>query len=53
MIQYEGGRDSADVLEKIGYKIEWHEYPMAHAVCQQEIVDISNWLQSIFVNYAK
>jgi phospholipase/carboxylesterase len=53
MIQYEGGRDSADVLRKIGYTIEWHEYPMAHAVCQQEIVDISNWLQAIFVKYAK
>ena len=48
MIQYEGGRGSADVLEKIGYTIEWHEYPMAHAVCPQEIVDISTWLQSIY-----
>lgn len=27
------------------YRVEWHEYPMAHSVCEQEIADISNWLQ--------
>lgn len=27
------------------YQVEWHEYPMAHSVCAQEIADISNWLQ--------
>ena len=48
MIQCEGGRESADVLEKLGYTVEWHDYPMAHAVCPQEIVDISNWLQSVY-----
>ena len=50
MIQYQAGRDSADALEEIGYTIEWHEYPMAHAVCPQEIIDISNWLQSIYAD---
>lgn len=30
-----------------GYPLEWHEYPMAHTVCGQEIADISNWLQHI------
>jgi len=50
MIPCQGGRESANVIEKIGYTIEWHEYPMAHAVCPQEIVDISHWLQSIYAN---
>ena len=50
MIQCQAGRGSADALEEIGYTIEWHEYPMAHAVCPQEIIDISNWLQSIYAN---
>lgn len=31
-------------LEKLGYKIDWHTYPMEHAVIPQEIDDISHWL---------
>lgn len=50
MIVYQAGRGSADVLEEMGYAIEWHEYPMAHAVCPQEIDDISNWLKAIYAS---
>lgn len=38
---------SRDKLLVANYAPEWHEYPMAHTVCQQEIADISHWLQSI------
>jgi phospholipase/carboxylesterase len=31
-------------LLESGYTVEWHEYPMAHTVCREEIDDISNWL---------
>lgn len=48
MIQLSYGRDSADRLEALGYTVEWHHYPMAHAVCPQEIDDISAWLQARF-----
>lgn len=48
MIPMEGGRDSANVLETLGYTVEWHEYPMAHAVCPQEIADISRWLRTVY-----
>ncbi len=48
MVAYEGGRDSADVLKSLGYQVEWHEYPMGHSVCAQEIADISDWLQGIY-----
>jgi phospholipase/carboxylesterase len=30
-----------------GYAVEWHEYPMEHAVCAAEIADISAWLQRV------
>ena len=43
------GRDSADLLIDHGFKIEWHDYPMAHAVCTEEINDIRNWLLSIYL----
>lgn len=48
MIPMEGGRVSVDVLETLGYTVEWHEYPMAHAVCPQEIADISRWLRTVY-----
>ena len=38
------GRQSATRLEQAGVAVEWHEYPMAHAVCAQEIADIRHWL---------
>jgi len=34
-------------LEAAGYAVEWHEYPMAHAVCMEEIADVSAWLQRV------
>ncbi len=48
MVPCQGGRASADVLERLGYTVDWHDYPMAHAVCAQEITDISNWLQAVY-----
>jgi len=36
--------DSRRALEKLGYAIEWHSYPMPHSVCPQEIADISKFL---------
>jgi phospholipase/carboxylesterase len=44
MIPMQFGRSSADALVKTGFAVEWHDYPMAHAVCPQEIDDIRAWL---------
>jgi phospholipase/carboxylesterase len=38
---------SRDALVAAGYRVEWHEYPMAHAVCAEEIADIGAWLRSV------
>jgi phospholipase/carboxylesterase len=35
---------SRDLLLEAGYEVEWHEYAMEHAVCAEEIVDISRWI---------
>lgn len=35
---------SRDTLQGLAYAVQWQEYPMPHAVCPQEIVDISRWL---------
>jgi phospholipase/carboxylesterase len=38
---------SRRLLESLGYPVEWHAYPMPHAVCPQEIADISTFLRRI------
>ena len=42
------GRSSADLLIESGINVEWHDYPMAHAVCGEEIIDIRDWLISVY-----
>ena len=44
MLPMQWGQLSARKLEETGFSVEWHEYPMAHAVCPQEIADIREWL---------
>jgi len=38
------GVKSRDYLKAHGYAIEWHDYPMAHAVSAEEVVDIRQFL---------
>ena len=35
---------SRDVLTALGYPVEWHEYPMGHTLCMEEIADLNRWL---------
>jgi phospholipase/carboxylesterase len=47
LIPIQRARQSREYLEKLGYKIEWHEYPMPHSVCAPEIADLSAFLSEI------
>jgi len=38
---------SRQTLNAAGYAVDWHEYPMQHSVCLEEIRDISAWLQTV------
>ena len=38
---------SRDALQALGYQVEWHDYPMEHSVCPQEITDLENWLNRV------
>ena len=38
---------SRDALLALGHPVEWHEYPMPHSVCAQEVADLNRWLQGI------
>jgi phospholipase/carboxylesterase len=40
------GTASRDLLQSLGYAVEWKTYPMEHSVCMEEVLDISKWLQA-------
>ena len=35
---------SAEVLEKLGYQVDWNTYPMEHSLHPDELTDISRFL---------
>jgi len=47
IIPIQRAQASRDALQKLGYKVEWHDYPMPHSVCGEEIRDISAWLSRL------
>jgi phospholipase/carboxylesterase len=38
---------SRDALRAMGHAVEWHEYPMPHAVCAEEVRDLKRWLLDV------
>lgn len=42
------GQSARDTLSAAGFDVAWHEYPMAHSVCADEIDDIRGWLVRVF-----
>jgi phospholipase/carboxylesterase len=39
------GAASRDALKAAGYSVEWHEYPMPHSVCGEEIQAIASFMK--------
>jgi phospholipase/carboxylesterase len=37
---------SRDLLEREGYAVEWHRYPIAHTVSLDEVRDMARWLSA-------
>ncbi len=50
MLPISEGQNARDIMQKAGFDVQWHDYPMAHAVCAEEIAEIRSWLLSIFSN---
>jgi len=46
VVRYEYGETSCKLLQRLGYAVEWKNYPMEHSVCPEEIEDISRWLSN-------
>jgi len=47
VLPYAMGANSCQLLGKLGYDVEWHEYAMPHSVSPQEIDDIGAWLRRV------
>jgi len=47
MIPLARAQQARDTLTALGYRVEWHEYPMPHSVTDAEVLDIAAWLARI------
>jgi phospholipase/carboxylesterase len=41
------GQAARDALGTLGYQVEWHDYPMEHSVCMEEVQALQAWLQRV------
>ncbi len=39
---------SLQVLQQLGFEVQWQRYPMAHQVCAEEISALGDWMQARF-----
>ncbi len=46
-------KSSLAVLQAQSYRVDWHEYPMAHSVCMPEISDIKQFLTQVLNDSSK
>ena len=44
IVNFKTGVASRIQLQNSGLPVQWHEYPMAHSLCQEEIGHIRDWL---------
>ena len=47
VVPMSAGEASRDALRELGHDVQWHDYPMEHSVCAQEIVDLNAWLLKV------
>jgi len=50
VVQLALGEMANKQLNSWGYQPQWHTYPMPHAVINEEIADIGDWLRNILKN---
>jgi len=52
VVPFARGAASRDALAALGHPVEWHEYPMEHSVCGEEVVDLNRWLLRVLARPA-
>ena len=47
VVSFNFARRSRQRLNQMGYEVEWHEYPMAHAIIPEELQHIKGFLERV------
>ena len=47
MIALDRASASRNALTTLGYAVDWHEYPMEHSVCAEEVEALNAWLLKV------
>jgi phospholipase/carboxylesterase len=47
-VAIESGKAAFNILQKRDYPIQWHEYPIGHRTCREEMQDVSRFINQIF-----
>lgn len=47
VVPFHRAQQSRDILQQLGYQIDWHDYPMQHTVAMEELEDIGSWLHKV------
>jgi phospholipase/carboxylesterase len=47
VVPHARGAAARDALQALGHPVEWHEYPMGHSVCAEEVEDLNRWLLQV------
>jgi len=47
IVPLQAGIQSRQQLAELDYSIAWHDYPMEHSVCPEEITDIGGWIKQV------
>jgi phospholipase/carboxylesterase len=50
VVPFARGEATRDQLQALGHPVEWHEYPMQHSVCQEEIEDLEAFLLKVLAS---
>jgi phospholipase/carboxylesterase len=48
VVHFAMGTEARDALRACGYPVEWHDYPMQHEVCAEELAVIGRWLRGLW-----
>ena len=47
MVPMMAGQQACQTLKDNGFDVSWHQYPMEHSVCAEQIRDIREWLLKV------
>jgi phospholipase/carboxylesterase len=48
IVPIQNGKTACDALKAMEYPLQWHQYPMDHSVCMEEVGDIADFINALF-----